>query len=193
MPSPAESQRLGRHARSRKRSSRREPASHGTTDPSSTRILFRFDSRARRPLRASSFTHLHADPGRPRPQCRRLSLDAGRPAAVRLHLRRARRQPGAQSLRLDERFADYMGWSDAQWDKSCRRSPSCVRLLRCPADDGVQRGHGRRSRSQSAPDRAVAESPRRPAAGAGDVGRLRFRGHPEGAAGPPCATNLRAT
>ena len=43
----------------------------------------------------------HADAGRPRPQRGRLPLDAGRPPALRLHLRRARRQPRPQPARLD--------------------------------------------------------------------------------------------
>ena len=111
--------------------------------------------------RAASAAHLHADAGRPRQERRRLPLDARRPPALRLHLRRAGRQPRPQP------DAGGCSGSPTTW---AGRPPGATPERRpdgyfpAAADDRLQRRHRRRDRGEPAAGRRSAGAARRRAA-----------------------------
>ena len=83
---------------------------------------------------------------------------------------------GHNPTRWMNRFARYMKWPDG-W------IPRHTRLYRRGADDGVQRRDTGRGRGVPAADETAARLARRRTTGAGDVGRVRLGGDPEGSLG----------
>ena len=128
--------------------------------------------------RAAVAADLHPDAGRRSRRAPASTTGPRRPAAVRLHLRRARLQPRPQPDPLDDAVPS------STWAGRRRRHPRTADgYFAGRADDRLQRRHAGRGRGEPAAGRTAPQAARRRADGTGDVGRVRVGGDPEGALG----------